>query len=178
MIYAQSGFLYEIIPNALCSSFDPKVKPGPHADSIVGCVSAKPMDRLQNKLVNCHSTNLLRENPWLRLNPPKRRVCFQYNRQTRRVTSSLDRIKRRVRIIVRVGIGMRMLIIMTRMPVMLGGDKQAKRKVKFPCKLCKDDRLTYLFPRNKEASRFLAQGPAVLTNPLLHNQNMNSKSHE
>ena len=45
LIYAQSGLLYEIIPNALCSSFDPKVKPGPHVDGIiVGCASAKPMD--------------------------------------------------------------------------------------------------------------------------------------
>ena len=41
LIYAQSGLLYEIIPKAPCSSFDPKVKPGPHADSIVGCASAK-----------------------------------------------------------------------------------------------------------------------------------------
>ena len=44
MIYAQSGLLYEIIPNALCSSFDPKVKPGPHVDVIVGCTSTKPVD--------------------------------------------------------------------------------------------------------------------------------------
>ena len=44
MIYAQSGLLYEIIPNAPLSSFNPKVKPGPHADGIVGCASAKPAD--------------------------------------------------------------------------------------------------------------------------------------
>ena len=44
MIYAQSGLLYEIIPNAPRSSFDPKVKPGPHVDGIVGCTSTKPMD--------------------------------------------------------------------------------------------------------------------------------------
>ena len=44
MIYAQSGLLYEIIPKALRSSFDPKVKPGPHVDGIVGCTSTKPMD--------------------------------------------------------------------------------------------------------------------------------------
>ena len=44
LIYAQFGLLYEIILNAPCSSFDPKVKPGPHADGIVGCASAKPAD--------------------------------------------------------------------------------------------------------------------------------------
>ena len=79
---------------------------------------------------------------------------------------------------VRVGIEMRMLIIMTRTPIMLGGDKQAKRKVKFPCKLCKENHLTYLCPRIDEALRFLAQGPAVLTNHLPHNQNMNSRTHD
>ena len=50
LIYAQSGLLYEIIPNAPCSSFDPKVKPGPHADDIVGCASAKPADSVAKKV--------------------------------------------------------------------------------------------------------------------------------
>ena len=45
-IYAQSGLLYEIIPNAPRSNFDPKVKPGPHADGIVGCTSTKPTDSI------------------------------------------------------------------------------------------------------------------------------------
>ena len=36
-IYAQYRLLYEIIPNAPRSNFDPKVKPGPHANGIVGC---------------------------------------------------------------------------------------------------------------------------------------------
>ena len=44
LIYAQSGLLYEIIPNTPHSCFDPKVKPGPHANGIVGCASAKPVD--------------------------------------------------------------------------------------------------------------------------------------
>ena len=44
LIYAQYGLLYEIIPNAPRSSFNPKIKPGPHADGIVGCTSTKPMD--------------------------------------------------------------------------------------------------------------------------------------
>ena len=44
LIYAQSGLLYEIIPNAPRSSFDLKVKPGSHVDGIVGCMSAKPTD--------------------------------------------------------------------------------------------------------------------------------------
>ena len=41
LIYAQSGLLYDIIPNASHSSFDLKVKPRPHADGIVVFTSAK-----------------------------------------------------------------------------------------------------------------------------------------
>ena len=48
--------------------------------------------------------------------------------------------------------------------------------MKFPCKLCKDDHLTHLCPRMEDASRFIAQGPAVLTNPLPNNQNKNSRT--
>ena len=44
LIYAQSIILYEIIPSAPRSSFDPKIKPGPHADGIVGFTSAKLVD--------------------------------------------------------------------------------------------------------------------------------------
>ena len=50
LIYAQSSLLYEIIPNALHSNFDPKVKPRPHADGIVGCASVKPMDSVAKQV--------------------------------------------------------------------------------------------------------------------------------
>ena len=50
LIYAQSGLLYEIIPNAPRSSFDPNVKPGPHVNGIVGCASAKPMDSVAKQV--------------------------------------------------------------------------------------------------------------------------------
>ena len=50
LIYAQFGLLYEIIPNAPHSSFDPKVKPGPHADGIVGCASVKPADSVAKQV--------------------------------------------------------------------------------------------------------------------------------
>ena len=50
LIYAQSGLLYEIIPNAPRSSFDPKVKPGPHVDGIVGCAIAKTMDSVEKQV--------------------------------------------------------------------------------------------------------------------------------
>ena len=39
-----------------------------------------------------------------------------------------------------------------------GGDKQPKRKVKFPCKLCKEDHLTHLCSQIEESSRLIVQG--------------------
>ena len=81
--------------------------------------------RVQNKLVNCQSTNLLQDKLQLYLNPPKWWMYFLCNRQTRRVTSSPDGIEKRVRIIIkRVGIRMRLLPIMTRMVRMLVGTRK------------------------------------------------------
>ena len=51
MIYAQFGLLYEIIPIALHSNFDPKIKPRPHANGIVGCTSAKPVDSVVKQVI-------------------------------------------------------------------------------------------------------------------------------
>ena len=53
------------------------------------------------------------------------------------------------------------------------GNKQPKHKVKFPCKLCKDDHLTHLQPRMEDGLKFIAQGPTVFKNPLPNNKNMN-----
>ena len=50
LIYAQSILLYEIIPNAPRSNFDPKIKPGPHANGIVGSTSTKPVDLVMKQV--------------------------------------------------------------------------------------------------------------------------------
>ena len=50
LIYAQTGLLYEIIPNAPRSNFDPKFKPGPHANGIVGSASTKPVNSVMNQV--------------------------------------------------------------------------------------------------------------------------------
>ena len=44
LIYAQSGLLYDIIPNA------PKMKPIPHANGIVGCTSVKPTNSVTKQV--------------------------------------------------------------------------------------------------------------------------------
>ena len=58
------------------------------------------------------------------------------------------------------------------------GGKQSKCNVKFPCKLCKNNHLTHLCPHMEYALRFIAQCPAVLTNPLPKNQNMNLRTND
>jgi hypothetical protein len=50
--------------------------------------------------------------------------------------------------------------------------KKENRKVKFPCKFCKEYHFTHLCPKIEESSRLIAQEPAVLTNSFTHNQNM------
>ena len=52
MIYAQSGLLYEIIPNVPRSNFDPKFKLGPHVNGIVGSASAKHTGLVTNQMNN------------------------------------------------------------------------------------------------------------------------------
>jgi hypothetical protein len=41
LIYAQSGMLYEILPNMSRSNYDPRKNPGPHANGIIGSANAK-----------------------------------------------------------------------------------------------------------------------------------------
>jgi hypothetical protein len=50
IIYAQSGLLYEIIPDALQSNYDPRLKPRTHADDIIGSMNAKSADQVMNEL--------------------------------------------------------------------------------------------------------------------------------
>jgi hypothetical protein len=50
-IYSQSGFLYEVFPDAPWSILDKtRHKSGPHADDIVGSTQAKPTNPLSNQL--------------------------------------------------------------------------------------------------------------------------------
>jgi hypothetical protein len=52
LIYAQSGILYEIIPDAPRSNNDPRQNPGPHADGIIGSTNAKSADQVTNQMKN------------------------------------------------------------------------------------------------------------------------------
>jgi hypothetical protein len=44
LIYAQSGMLYHLLPEAQCSTYDPRKNLGPHEDGIAGSTNVKPAD--------------------------------------------------------------------------------------------------------------------------------------
>jgi hypothetical protein len=50
LIYAQSGMLYHLLPEAPRSTYDPRQNPGPHADGIVGSANVKSADSMTNQL--------------------------------------------------------------------------------------------------------------------------------
>jgi hypothetical protein len=50
LIYAQYGMLYEILPDALRSNYDPRQNLGPHVDGIIGSANAKSTDLVMNQL--------------------------------------------------------------------------------------------------------------------------------
>jgi hypothetical protein len=50
LIYAQSGMLYEILPDAPRSNYDPRQNLGPHADGIVGSANVKSADLVTSQL--------------------------------------------------------------------------------------------------------------------------------
>ena len=54
LVNAQFGLLYEIIPNTPRSNFNPNLKPGPHADGIVGSARAKPVSLVTNQMNNLY----------------------------------------------------------------------------------------------------------------------------
>jgi hypothetical protein len=58
----------------------------------------------------------------------------------------------------------------------VGEGKKEMCKVKFSCKLCKDDHLTHLCPILAESMRLVYLQPVVLTNTFPHNQHMASIS--
>jgi hypothetical protein len=50
LVYVQSGMLYEILPNASRSRYDPKKNLEPHADGIVGSKNVKSTDLVTSQL--------------------------------------------------------------------------------------------------------------------------------
>jgi len=49
LIYAQSGMLYEILPDAPLSNYVPRQNPEPHVDGIIGFANDKSIELVTNQ---------------------------------------------------------------------------------------------------------------------------------
>ena len=176
LIYAQSGLLYEIIPNAPQSSFDPKIKPRPHANGIVGCTSAKPADSVVKQVSQLSINQSMSGKATASSQPTQTGSVLSVQSLDQKGNQQPGRNEKNGKNNRKGGNKNKNATYNDENAHNYGGDKQSKRKVKFPCKLCKEDHLTHMCPHMEDASRFIAQGPAVLTNPLPHNKNMNSRT--
>ena len=85
---------------------------------------------LRNKWASYQLTSLHRDKLRLRLNLPNRWVYFSCNHRTRKATSILEGIRKKEKIIVKVGTRTKMLIIMTRI-IMLGETRSLKERWSF-----------------------------------------------
>ena len=178
LIYAQYRLLYEIIPNALHSTFDPKIKPGPHANGIVGCTSAKPTDSVIKQVIQLSINQFASRQVTTSSQPAQTASVLFVQSSDQKGNQQPERNKKKGKNNHKGGNKNENANFNDKNDRNVGGDKQSKCKVNFPCKLYKDDHLTHLCHRMEDASRFIAQGPAVLTNPLPHNQNMNLRTHD
>jgi hypothetical protein len=181
LIYTQYGMLCEIILDASRSNYDPRQNPRNYVDSIIDSTNDYTMDLVTNQLKDLslnqfvagqattsssttsstdvhyvHSSSNPNGNQQPRGNKKKgqgnnHKDVKNNNNNKAKYENNNDKSNNNV-----------------------GEGKKEKRKVKFPCKLCKDDHLTHLCPKIEESLRLIVQKPVVLTNPFPHNQNMAS----
>jgi hypothetical protein len=153
IIYAQSGMLYKILLNALRSNYDPRQKPGLHADGIVGFVNVKYAESVTSHLKDL-SLNQYAGGPasFLSSNPTQSTDVRSVQSSTspngrqqpggskkkghnnnRRGGKNNNKPKDNGN--------------NEKMNNNVGEGKKERRKVKFPCKLCTYDHLTHFIPQ-------------------------------
>ena len=163
LIYAHSRLLYEIIPNALHSSFDPKIKPRPHANGIVGCTSTKPVDLVVQQVSQLSINQSTSGQATTSSQPTQTVSVLSVQSSDQKGNQQPGRNKKNGKNNHKGGNRNENSNSNENNAHNAGGAKQSKHKVKFPCKLCKDDHLTHFCPQIEEASRFITQGPNMLT---------------
>ena len=143
LIYAQSGLLYEIIPNALCSSFDPKVKPRPHVDGIIGCMSSKPIYLVVKQVIQLSINQSTSVQATASSQPTQMESVLSVQSSNQKGNQQPRRNKNKGKNNRKGGNKNGNSNSTNKNTRNAGGDKHPKRKVKFPCKLCKEDHLTH-----------------------------------
>jgi hypothetical protein len=173
--------LYHLLPEAPRSSYDPREKPRPHADGIIGSANVKSVDSAMSHLKTL-SLNQSAGGPASSVssNPTQSKdvhsVQSSKNPNGDQQLGGNKRKGRNNRKGGKNGNKPKDKDNNGKPNDNVGEGKKEKRKVKFPCKLCTDDHLTHLCPKLAEAVRLLNLPPAVLTNPFPHNQHLASSS--
>jgi hypothetical protein len=177
--------LYEILPDALRSNYDPRQNLGPHADGIIGSANVNSMELVTNQLKELSLSQSVGGQYSYVSSTPTQSVDVHFvqwssnpngNQQPRgnkrkghgnnckgeRNNNNNNKPKDNVNNDISNN--------------NVGEGKKERRKVKFPCKLSTHDHLSHLCPKLEEVARLLSQPPIVLTNPFPHNQHMASRS--
>jgi hypothetical protein len=95
LIYAQSGMLNEILPNALKSNYDPRKNLGPHVDGIIGSANDNSMELLMNQLKDLSLRHSVVGQASSSSSTPTQSVDvhFYIHRPTRMVTNNQEEIE-------------------------------------------------------------------------------------
>jgi hypothetical protein len=182
LIYAQFGLLYDILPDALRSNYDPRQNLGPHANGIVGFVNVKSTKSMIRHLKDL-SLNQSVGGPNSSVSFSPTELAYARSMQSSTDPNGNQKLggnKKKERNNNRKG-GKN-----NNKPkdndnnektnTNVGEGKKERRKVKFLCNLCTNDHLTHLCPKVLEAARVLSLPHVVMTNPFPHNQHMASSS--
>ena len=120
LIYAQSGILYEIIPNAPRSNFDPKIKPRPHANGIVGSNSTKLVDSITKQVSQLSINQSTLGQAMTSSQPTQSASVISVQSSNPKGNQQPGRKRKKEKIIIRVGTRTEMLIIMKRTLILRG----------------------------------------------------------
>jgi hypothetical protein len=163
LIYAQSGMLYHILPDAPRSTYDPRKNPRPHADGILGSANVKYAESVTSHLKELSLNQPMQEGQ-LHLCLPIPLSRWMYilcnRRPTQMVTNNQAGIRRKGHNNNRKGgknnnkpkdNGNN-----EKMNNNVGEGKKERCKVKFPCNLCTYDHLTHLCPKLVEVEAIIS----------------------
>jgi hypothetical protein len=170
--------LYEILPDASWLNYNPRKNLGPHVDGIIGSANSKYIDLVMNQLKDLSlSQSVVRQASSSSSTPTHSAdVHFEQSSTNPNGNQKLGGNRKK-------GWGNNRKSGRNNNKTKdnanndgsnnnVGEGNKENRKVKFPCKLCKYDHLTHLFPKLEEALRLLSKPPIVLNNPFPHNQHM------
>jgi hypothetical protein len=172
LIYAQSGMLYYLLPEAPWSNYKPRKNSKPHENGIVGSANVKSTNSATKS--GRGSTSSASSKPTQLVDVHS--VQSSKNSNGDQQTDGNKRKGRNNRKGGKNGNKPNKKDNNGKHNDNVGESKKEKRKVKFPCKLCIDDHLTHLCPKFAEAMRLLNLPPVMPMNPFPHNHHLASSS--